>query len=349
MDIRQAIGEVVMGHDLSVEDASAVMRQIMEGEAQPAQFGAFVTALRMKGETPEEIAGMARVMREKALTVEFDGPLVDTCGTGGDGQSTFNISTCAAFVAAGAGVTVAKHGNRAMSSSSGSADALEGLGVKVVLGPEDVRRCLEEIGVGFMFAQAFHPAMKYAGPLRPQIGIRTVFNLLGPLTNPAGARFQIIGMGNPDAAEKVAKALDILGTQSAFVVYGADGMDELSPEGISHLWQVENGRTKRRRTRPSDFGLPEGAQSHIVAHSVEDSVRIIRGVLDGKGAGVNHAPGVELSARIAVVINAAAALVAAGKAGSFQEGAALAMESIDSGRARAKLEALVELSNRLGD
>lgn len=347
MDIREAIRAVVEGNDLSVEHAAAAMNQIMEGEATPAQFGAFVTALRMKGETPSEIAGMARVMREKALHVDFDGPAVDTCGTGGDGQKTFNISTAAAFVVAGAGVTVAKHGNRAMSSSSGSADALEALGVRIDLGPEGVRRCLEEIGIGFMFAQAFHPAMKYAGPLRPQIGIRTVFNLLGPLTNPAGVRFQVIGMGDPAAAEKVARALQILGTESAFVVYSEDGMDELSPEGISHIWQVDPERVRRRRTRPADFGLPEGSRSDLTAPAAEDSVRLINGVLEGRGAGQNHPPGVDLSARSVVVMNAAAALVAAGRAASFQEGAELAAESIDSGEARAKLQALVALSNRL--
>ena len=344
MDIKEAISEIVEHRDLPVDAAADVMRQIMAGEVTPAQFGAFVTGLRMKGETAEEIAGMARSMRDVSLHVEFDGPTVDTCGTGGDGQKTFNISTTAAFVAAGAGAIVAKHGNRAMSSSSGSADALESLGVKIDLGPDGVKRCLEQVGMGFMFAQAFHPAMKFAGPLRPQIGIRTVFNLLGPLTNPAGTGHQVIGMGDPSAAAKVARALQILGTSGSLVVYSEDGMDEISPEGVSHVWEVADGKVSERTVDASDFGLRECRRSDLTANTMEESVALIRGVLGGR-----NTSDIERSARTVVVLNAAAALVAAGRAESFKEGARLAIESIDSGSALKKLESLAELSQRLGD
>ena len=347
MDIREAIQTVAEGSDLSMEQAAAVMTQIMEGDATPAQFGAFVTALRMKGETPHEIAGMARVMREKSLRVDFDGPLVDTCGTGGDAQHTFNISTAAAFVVAGAGVTVAKHGNRAMSSSSGSADALEALGVNIGLGPDGVKRCLEEVGIGFMFAPAFHPAMKYAGPPRREIGIRTVFNLLGPVTNPARAAHQLIGMADGEAASRVARALALLGTDHALLVRGEDGADEVSVEGPTRMWEVIGRDVKRRVTRPAEFGLPEGSRRHLVAPTLDRSLDLIRGVLAGHGAGEDAPPGIERSARNVVIMNAAAALVAADRARSFREGAVLAQESIDSGSARAKLDDLVDLSRRL--
>lgn len=347
MDIKQAIQTVVDGTDLSQEGAADVMRQIMSGEATPAQFGAFVTALRMKGETPEEIAGMARVMREVSLHVDTDLPVIDTCGTGGDSKSWFNISTAAAFVVAGAGVPVAKHGNRAMSGSSGSADALEALGVKIDLSPENVKRCIEEVGIGFMFAQAFHPAMKFAGPLRPQIGIRTVFNILGPMTNPAGARRQVIGVADAMTAEKVAKALALLGTDYSLVVHAESGADEVDVEGHTLIFQVTPDAMKRRRTRPADFGLPECTRDHLVVKSTEESVRRIRDVFDGKGGGHNAPPSVERSAYTAVVINSAAALLAAGKAVSFQDACAMAQDSIKSGGAKKKLESLAQLSQEL--
>ena len=209
--IQEAISSVVSGQSLSVEEASQVMEEIMTGEATPAQFGAFVTAMRLKGETPDEIAGMARVMREKALRVQSDGDLVDTCGTGGDGSHTINVSTIAAFVTAGAGLKVAKHGNRAITSACGSADVMEAAGVKVDLGPEGVERCIRDVGIGFMFAPTFHPAMRYAGPPRREIGIRTVFNILGPLTNPAGARSQVLGVADGSLGEKMAMVLLRLG------------------------------------------------------------------------------------------------------------------------------------------
>lgn len=347
MDIKQGIQAVVEGTDLSQEDAASVMREIMSGEATPAQFGAFVIALRMKGETPEEIAGMAQSMREVSLHVETDLPVIDTCGTGGDNKGWFNISTAAAFVVAGAGVPVAKHGNRAMSGSSGSADALEALGVNIGLGPEGVKRCIEDVGIGFMFAQAFHPAMKFAGPLRPQIGIRTVFNLLGPMTNPAGVTKQVIGVSDPKNAEKIAKALALLGTESSLVVHAESGADEVDVEDHTLIYQVSPDAMKRRRTRPADFGLPEGSRDHLVVNSTDESVRRIRDVFDGKGGGHNAPPSIERSSYTAVVINAAAALFAASKAVSFQDACQVAQDSIKSGAAKQKLEQLVELSQKL--
>ncbi|MBM3956583.1 MAG: anthranilate phosphoribosyltransferase, partial [Gemmatimonadetes bacterium] len=246
-----------------------------------------------------------------------------------------------------AGVTVAKHGNRAMSSACGSADALEALGVKIDLGPDGVKRCLAKVGIGFMFAPAFHPAMKYAGPPRREIGIRTVFNLLGPVTNPAGAARQIIGMADGEAAGRVARALALLGTEHALIVRGEDGADEVSVEGPTRMWEVIGREVSRRTTRPADFGLPEGSRRHLFAPTLERSLQLMRGVLEGRGSGEDAPPGVERSARNVVVMNAAAALLVAGRAQDFAQGAALAAGSIDSGAARGKLDALVALSRKL--
>ena len=239
--IQDAIQILVDGESLSAEQAAAAMNEIMMGEATPAQVGSFLTAFRIKGETVDEIAGMARVMRQKSLHVSVDGPVVDTCGTGGDGSGSFNISTTAAFVVAGAGVTVAKHGNRAMSGSTGSADVLEALGVKIALSPESVARCLSEAGFGFMFAQGYHPSMRFVAGTRREIGIRTVFNILGPLTNPAGADRQVIGIADPSMADRMAHVLGQLGSRKALVVHGSDGMDEITITGPSTVWQLENG------------------------------------------------------------------------------------------------------------
>ncbi|MCH9039948.1 MAG: anthranilate phosphoribosyltransferase, partial [Chloroflexi bacterium] len=253
--IREAIDAVVGGRSLTVEEASQAMQEIMTGEATPAQFGAFVTALRMKGETVDEITGMAQVMREKSLHVKVDGALVDTCGTGGDASGTFNISTTAAFVVAGAGVKVAKHGNRAMSGACGSADVLEGIGGKIDLGPEGVERCLDETGFGFMFAQTFHPSMRFAAGPRREIGIRTVFNILGPLTNPAGAKSQVIGVADPSMAEKMAQVLARLGSTHALVVHGGDGLDEISLDGPTRVWEMQNGTVSEMSVSPDDVGM----------------------------------------------------------------------------------------------
>ena len=345
MNIQQASQAAVDGVDLDQDQAADAMRSIMSGDATPAQFGAFVTALRMKGETPYEIAGMASVMREVSLHIDAGSDMVDTCGTGGSGLNWFNISTASAFVVAGAGVPVAKHGNRAMSGSSGSADVLETLGVDITLGPEGVKNCFAEAGIGFMFAQAFHPAMKFAGPLRPQIGIRTIFNFLGPLTNPAGATRQVVGVSDAAFAQKIAKALEILGTEYAFVVHAESGGDEVDIEGQTLIYQVNSDGVKRRRTRPADFGLPEGKRDHLVIDSVEHSAEIIRGIFAGEGGGHNAPVAPETSRRNVVVLNSATALMAAGKATAFQEASEMAQDSIDSGAAQAKLDALIKTSN----
>ncbi|MCX8277154.1 MAG: anthranilate phosphoribosyltransferase [Dehalococcoidia bacterium] len=344
MNIKQAIHIVVEGTDLEQDQAADAMREIMTGDATPAQFGAFLTGLRMKGETPYEIAGMASVMRSVSLHVETDLEMIDTCGTGGSGLDWFNISTASAFVVAGAGVPVAKHGNRAMSGSTGSADVLETLGVNIALGPGGVKNCFNKVGVGFMFAQAFHPAMKFAGPLRPQLGIRTIFNFLGPLTNPAGVNRQVIGVSDAAFAERIAKALEILGTQYAFVVNAESGADEIDIEGHTLLYQVNKDGLKRRRTRPADFGLQEGKREHLVVESSEESAQIIKDIFAGAGSGHNPPVAPETSRRNVVVLNSAAALMAAGKAVAFQEAAEMAQDSIDSGAAQEKLTSLVKVS-----
>ncbi|MDE0591992.1 MAG: anthranilate phosphoribosyltransferase [Dehalococcoidia bacterium] len=344
MNIQQAIQVVVESTDLEQDQAADAMREIMAGEATPAQFGAFVTAMRMKGETPSEIAGMAGVMRDVSLHVDTDVDMIDTCGTGGSGLNWFNISTASAFVVAGAGVPVAKHGNRAMSGSTGSADVLEALGVNITLGPEGVKNCFTKSEVGFMFAQAFHPAMKFAGPLRPQLGIRTIFNFLGPLTNPAGVKRQVIGVSDAAFAEKIAKALEILGIEYAFVVNAESGADEVDIEGHTLVYQVNKDGLKRRRTRPADFGLQEGLREHLVVESTEESAQIIKDIFAGAGSGHNPPVAPETSRRNVVVLNSAAALMASGKAVAFQEAAAMAQDSIDSGAAQEKLTSLIKVS-----
>ena len=335
--IREAIEAVVSGESLSMEAAAQVMNEIMSGEATPAQFGAFVTALRLKGETVDEIAGMAQVMREHSLHVEVDGNLVDTCGTGGDGSGTFNISTAAAFVAAGGGAKVAKHGNRAMSGSSGSADVLEALGAKIDLSPASVARCINETGFGFMFAQGFHPSMRFAATPRREIGIRTVFNILGPLTNPAGAGAQVIGVADASMANKMAQVLGRLGSRRALVVHGSDGLDEISITGPTRIWELEDGNVSGYEISPEDAGLSRAPLNEIQASDAEASARIFRAVLEGE-------PG---AARDIVVLNAAAALLAGELVGSLEEGVQAAAASVDSGKALQSLEAFVALSQVL--
>ena len=335
--IREAIEAVVSGESLSMEAAAQVMNEIMSGEATPAQFGAFVTALRLKGETVDEIAGMAQVMREHSLHVEVDGNLVDTCGTGGDGSGTFNISTAAAFVAAGAGAKVAKHGNRAMSGSSGSADVLEALGAKIDLSPESVTRCINETGFGFMFAQGFHPSMRFAAGPRREIGIRTVFNILGPLTNPAGAGAQVIGVAEASMASKMAQVLGRLGSRRAFVVHGNDGLDEISIAGSTRIWELEDGEVIRYEIEPEDAGVSTASLSEIQASDSEESARILRAVLEGESG----------AARDIVVLNASAALLAGGLVDSLKEGVQAAAASVDSGKALQSLEAFTKLSQSL--
>lgn len=332
--IREAIGKIVSGESLTREEAAQAMEEIMTGEATPAQFGSFVTALRMKGETVEEITGLASVMRAKANRVKYSGTLVDTCGTGGDGIGTFNVSTAAAFVAAGAGLKIAKHGNRAMSSKCGSADVLEALGVKIELTSEQVAECLDSAGIGFMFAQAFHPAMKYAGAPRREIGIRNVFNILGPLTNPAGASSQVLGVADKSIASKMAQALNNLGCAHALVVHGNEGMDELSISGPSTICEVTENGINTYIVTPEEVGLDQSPAERILGGTASENANIIKEVLSG----------VRGPRRDIVVLNAAAALMAGGKAATFREGIGIAGDVIDSGVAMQKLEKLVSVS-----
>ena len=335
--IREAIEAVVNGESLSMETAAQAMNEIMSGDATPAQFGAFVTALRLKGETVDEIAGMAQVMREHSLHVEVDGALVDTCGTGGDGSGTFNISTTAAFVAAGAGAKVAKHGNRAMSSSSGSADVLEALGAKIDSTPESVARCINETGFGFMFAQGFHPSMRFAAGPRREIGIRTVFNILGPLTNPAGAGAQVIGVADASMASKMARALSRLGSARALVVHGNDGLDEITIADSTSVWELRDGSVSEYDISPAELGVNRSPLSEVQASNSEASAWLLREVLDGKAG----------PARDVVLLNAAAALLAGDIVGTLSDGVQAAANSIDSGSAKARLESFVALSQSL--
>ncbi len=335
--IREAIQALVSGKSLTMDEASQVMNEIMEGQVTPAQFGAFVTALRIKGETVEEIAGLAKVMRAKAIPVTVSGPVVDTCGTGGDGSSTFNISTTAAFVVAGAGLKVAKHGNRAMSSHCGSADVLEALGVKLELTAAQVQKCLEEVGFGFMFAQVFHPAMKYAGAPRREIGIRTVFNILGPLTNPAGARAQVLGVADGTLLEKMASVLKSLGSQHALVVHGEDGLDEITLTGKTQVCELNKGSIRSYSISPEEFGFSRTSPDSLKGGTAEENAAILRSVLGGE-----HGP-----RRDVVLMNAAAALMAGDRVTSLQEGIDLAREALDSGRALSKLEQFIAVSQRV--
>ncbi|MGQ9546164.1 MAG: anthranilate phosphoribosyltransferase [Dehalococcoidia bacterium] len=336
--IKEAIETVVCSRSLSFEQAATVMEEIMSGEATPAQVAAFITALRMKGETVDEIAGLASVMQAKATPVEVTSPVVDTCGTGGDGFGSFNISTTTAFVVAGAGLKVAKHGNRAMSSHCGSADVLEALGVRIELGAEAVAQCLDRVGIGFMFAPIFHPAMKCASAPRREIGIRTVFNILGPLTNPAKAKSQVIGVPSKELGEKIAFALHRLGTQHSLVVHGTDGMDEISISRKSLIWDVNQDRVSPPyEVSPDDFGFMKASVTQIKGGTARQNAKILRGILSG-----------EVGARRNIVImNAAAALVAGNQASDLKEGAAIAEKIIDSGRALAKLEQLIKFSQSL--
>ncbi len=332
--IKEAIRMLIEGHSLTIEQAKGVMEEIVNGEATPAQFGAFVTALRLKGETVDEIVGMAKIMRDKAVRVKVNGPLVDTCGTGGDAAGTFNISTATAFVAAGVGLKVAKHGNRAMSSQCGSADVLESLGVKIDLDAEGVGRCIEEVGIGFMFAPLFHPAMKYAAAPRREIGIRTVFNLIGPLTNPAGVGAQVVGVAKGTMTEKIAMALEGLGCRHALVVHGENGLDEIAINGRTIIYELKDGKIENYHISPGDFGLPEADMDKIIGGTAADNAVILRSILSGnRGA-----------QRDVVLMNAAAVLLAGDKVENLEQGFKLAEEAIDSGRAMQKMEQLIAFS-----
>ncbi|WP_406676218.1 anthranilate phosphoribosyltransferase [Moorella sp. ACPs] len=327
--LKSLIGQVVAGRDLSESEAEQAMDMIMTGEATPAQIAAFLTALRLKGETVEEITGFARSMRRRAagLTTRHR-VFIDTCGTGGDGRHTFNISTTAAFVIAGAGVAVAKHGNRSVSSRCGSADVLEALGIKVDLPPAAVASCLDEVGMAFLFAPVFHGAMKYAAGPRREIGIRTVFNLLGPLTNPAGAPCQLVGVYDPSLTETVAAVLGRLGSRRAYVVHGSDGLDEVTTTGPTKITCLDHGRLTTYTFYPEDAGLPRASLEDLAGGTAADNAAITRSVLKGEKS----------PARDVVLLNAAFGLLAAGVETSLSAALAAAERSIDSGAAMAKLQ-----------
>jgi len=335
--IKEMIAKLVEGNHLAEDEAETVMREIMAGQATPAQIAAYVTALRMKGETVDEITGSARAMREKATRIQANDPrVVDTCGTGGDKMHTFNISTTAAFVVAGAGITVAKHGGRSVSSSCGSADVLKSLEVKIDLLPEKVEECLNEIGIGFLFAPNFHLAMRHAVGPRQEIGVRTIFNMLGPLTNPANASIQVLGVYNAELTDIMAQVLLKLGSQHCFIVHGSDGLDEITITGKTKICEGKEGRIQCYYVQPKDFSLEGGRVKDIEGGDAQRNAQITLSVLRGERG----------PRRDIVLLNAAPAMVACGKARTLQEGVKLAQEVIDSGAAYEKLEALKAVTNR---
>lgn len=333
MTIQEAIATVVEGRDLARDEAVQVMELLMGGECTPSQIAGLLVALRMKGETADEITGFVTAMRALSTKVQTKrAPLVDTCGTGGDQSGTFNISTTAAFVVAGAGLAVAKHGNRSASSQCGSADVLEQLGVNIEASPELVGQCIDDVGIGFLFARTLHGAMKHVGPTRMELKIRTVFNFLGPLTNPANAEAQVVGVFDAGRIEDLAQVLANLGTKRAFVVSGEDGLDEISLSAPTHVAEVKDGAVTRFQVTPADFGLDEAPREAILGGDAARNADILKDVLDGK-------PG---PPRDIVLMNAAAAIVAGGLAEDWEGGMACARDSIDSGAAREKLDALVK-------
>lgn len=332
--LRTAIGKVARGETLNQSEAANAFEQIMSGGATEAQIGALLMGLHVRGETVDEIAGAARVLRAKALAVRAPDGAIDTCGTGGDAKATHNISTCAAFVVAGAGVPVAKHGNKSISSRSGSADVLGALGVNLDCGPAIIERCIAECGLGFMFAPAHHAAMRHVAKVRGELGVRTIFNLLGPLANPAGTKFQVVGVFAEKWVEPIANVLGLLGVERAWVVHGADGLDELTTTTISHVAALDRGKVSTFRISPRNAGLADANPDDLIGGDAVENAAHIRAVLQG-----NQGP-----LRDIVLLNAAAALLVAGKATTLRDGVALAADSIDSGKAMKVLEALVQLS-----
>jgi anthranilate phosphoribosyltransferase len=334
--IQQALTTLLERRDLARQDAHDVMDSVMRGEATPAQIGGFLVALRLKGETADEIAGFAEAMRAHVVPVRpTRSDLVDTAGTGGDGAHTLNISTAAALVAAAAGTAVAKHGNRAVSSSSGSADVLEALGFELDLTPERIARSIDELGFGFMFAPTHHPAMRHAAPVRRELAARTVFNVLGPLTNPAGARAQVVGVYAPELVRTLAEVLARLGATRAFVVHGAEGIDELSPAGPNLVGEVVQGNVSERTIDPLELGVPRCDPRELVGGTPAENAARIRAIFEGSESG---------GARDAILLNAAGAIAAGGHAADLREGLALAREALDSGAAAERLERLVAFS-----
>ncbi|MGD9762950.1 MAG: anthranilate phosphoribosyltransferase [Candidatus Binatia bacterium] len=337
MDIQAAIAELTAGRDLAEADMEHVVLALMGGQATPAQIAAVLIALRMKGERVGEIAGAARAMRRYATRVPTRLDVVDTCGTGGDNRHTFNISTAAMLIAAGAGLVIAKHGNRAMSGSVGGADVLEALGVRIDLDAERVAACIDEVGVGFMFAQAYHPAMRHVAPVRRELGVRTLFNLLGPLTNPAGAQRQLVGVFAPEWLEPIAHALGRLGSQRALVVHGDDGLDELTLTGPSSVAELRDGNVRSFRLEPADVGLERCPPAALAGGDAEHNAAILRAIF------ARRAPAAQ---RDVALFNAGAALYVGGSAETIAAGVGLARAALDTGAAARKLEALIEVTNR---
>jgi anthranilate phosphoribosyltransferase len=333
--IREALLKLVERKNLTKDEAKESMTEIMQGKTTPSQLSAFITALRMKGEVVDEITGCAEAMRNAALHLKINADtIVDTCGTGGDKTNTFNISTAVAFIASGGGLTVAKHGNRCVSSQCGSADVLEHSGINLNAKPEKVKECIEKIGIGFLFAPLYHPAMKYALPTRKEIGIRTIFNILGPLTNPAGANVQLLGVYSPDLTEMLANVLKNLGTKSALVVHG-EGFDEISLTGKTSVAELKEGKVKTYNIQPEDFGIKRANKNDLLGADVDKNVHIMKAVLKGEKGPY----------RDIVLLNSGALFFIAGKANDIKAGIKLAENAIDSGNALKKLEQLIKLTN----
>jgi len=337
MTIREALSKLVMGQDLSRSEAHAAMMSLVEGEATPSQIAGFAIALRMKGETPDEIAGLAEVMRAAATHVDAGKDVVDVVGTGGDGAGTFNISTLSALVVASAGARVAKHGNRSITSQCGAADFLEAIGVAIDLPPAGVAQCIAETSFGFMFAPLYHPAMRHAGVPRRDIGVRTVFNILGPLTNPAGARRQLTGVAVSGLGETLARVLALLGAEHAIVVHGQDGLDEISVCAPTEIHEARNGQVRSYTIEPEQFGIQRWSTDAVRGGTVEANVRLANFVLEGERG----------PSRDVVLLNTGAAMYMAGLAESIQAGIFLAADELDSGRARKKVDDVAAVSQRI--
>jgi anthranilate phosphoribosyltransferase len=334
-DLKTIIGKVATGAALSRQEAASAFDRMMSGEATPSQMGALLMGLRVRGETVDEITGAVSAMRAKMLRVDAPADAVDVVGTGGDGSGSVNVSTCASFIVAGAGVTVAKHGNRALSSKSGAADVLAALGVKIELTPDQVGRCIREAGIGFMFAPAHHPAMKNVGPTRVELATRTIFNLLGPLSNPAGVKRQMVGVFSRQWVQPLAEVLRNLGAESAWVVHGSDGLDELTLTGPTAVAVLDKGEIKTFDVTPEDAGLPRADGEALKGGDAAANAVALRAVLDGQ-------PG---AYRDVALLNAAAALIIAGKSKDLKEGVAIGKKSLDSGAALEKLQRLITVSN----
>jgi anthranilate phosphoribosyltransferase len=334
-EFKALIGKVATGATLTREEAAGAFDRMMSGEATPSQMGGLLMGLRMRGETVDEITGAVTTMRNKMLKVTAPPGAIDVVGTGGDASGSYNISTCAAFIVAGAGIPVAKHGNRALSSRSGAADVLGALGVKIDLGPEQISRCIDEAGIGFMFAPAHHPAMKHVGPTRIELGTRTIFNLLGPLSNPAGVKRQMVGVFSRQWVEPLANVLKNLGSERAYVVHGSDGLDEITTSGPTSVASLENGKVTAFEIKPEDFGIAKSKPGDLKGADAEANAAALMDVLRGKKGPF----------RDVAILNAAAAIVVAGKAKDLKEAIAVAAKAVDSAEAEGRLDRLISVSN----